>query len=131
MRIPLKVIRFLLLASLLGVSCTPRASLGPVYIFSEKDLPIDIEVGIFYFSPNHFVILHNLSHVTLCLRNTSETWHNFTLTDQENRVIASKDLNPHESLTIRLDSLTSSNYFFYCNRFLHRSQGMKGMLMID
>ncbi|OGP57532.1 MAG: hypothetical protein A2162_12205 [Deltaproteobacteria bacterium RBG_13_52_11b] len=120
-----------LLAVMVTAGCTPTRSLGPVYIFPRGDQPAAIEVKVFSFDPNHLVILHDYAPASIRLSNTNDTWHNFTLTDPQEKVILSKNVIPKESITIRLDSLNPGNYVFYCNRFLHRLQGMEGMLMID
>ena len=127
----LKLSVFLALAGMFFTSCADRVSLGPAHLISRSNQPATIELRTYSFNPNHVVILHTVSPRILRLTNTADTWHNFTLVDPEDKVILSRNLDPRESIMIRLDSLPSANYLFYCNRFLHRYRGMEGMLMID
>ena len=120
-----------ILGMILLVNCGPRSTLGPAHLFYPEMRPIKIELRSFSFEPNHFVILQNHSPFTLRLTNTADTLHNFTLLDPWKRVILEKDLIANESLTFTVGPLSSGNYLFYCNRFLHRHKGMEGMLMVE
>ena len=122
---------FVLLAVMVTAGCVSSRSLGPAHIFSGSDQPISIEMRNLSFSPNHLVILHDNAPASIPLTNMNDTWHNFTLTDPQEKVILSKNVMTKEFLKIGLESLKPGNYVFYCNRFLHRLQGMEGMLMID
>jgi plastocyanin len=120
-----------ILAMILLVNCGPRSGLGPALLIYPEMRPIKIELRSFSFEPNHFVILQNHSPFTLRLTNTADTLHNFTLLDPRRSVILEKDLIANESITFAVGPLSSGNYLFYCNRFLHRHKGMKGMLMVE
>ncbi len=112
-------------------SCAHNVSLGSAYVISNHAQPAVIELKNYSFNPNHVVILDTVSHRILRLTNAADRRHNFTLVDPRAQAVLSKTLDPSESITISVDSLTSGNYRFYCNRFLHRYRGMEGMLMID
>jgi len=119
---------FLTMLMLLG--CAPRVVLGPVYLYPKVE-PIEIELRSFSFHPNHFAILKNSSPFTFRLKNTDKIKHNFTLIDSQKNVLVSIDVMPNNPTTVTIESIRSGIYTFYCNRFLHRRQGMQGMLMVD
>jgi len=112
-------------------SCAPRITLGPAYLIYSENRPIEIELRSFSFHPDHIAILKNKSPFTFRLKNTARIRHNLTLIDSHKNILINVDVMPNESITVTIDSLDSSNYTFYCNRFLHRFLGMEGMLMVD
>ena len=127
----MKLYRLLVVLGVLSLAhCAPRTALGPVYLAYPEIRPIHIELKSYSFHPNHIAVLVNKSPFTLRLTNTADRKHNFTLIDQQKKVVVSKDLMPKESVTITIESLKAGNYMFYCNRFLHRRGGMGGMLMV-
>ena len=128
---PFKLTVFVILAGMFLACGTHRSPLGPAHLFSRGDQPIEIEAKSYSFSPNHLVVLPSASPRILRLTNSSDTWHNFTLVDPQGKTVLTRNLDPKESVTISADFLTSGNYVFYCDQFLHRYRGMEGMLMID
>ncbi len=120
-----------LMTMLILSNCAPRVIPGPVYLYPKVE-PIETELRSFSFYPNHIAALRTeFSHsVFFRLNNSASIKHNFTLTDDQEHVLMSVDIMPHESQTVNVESLESGNYRFYCNRFLHRRQGMEGMLMV-
>jgi plastocyanin len=116
---------------ILLVNCGPRSALGPAHLIYPEIRPIEIELRSFSFEPNHMLVLQNQAPFTFRLTNTADTLHNFTLIDPRRNVILKKDLIPSESITFTVEPVSSGNYLFYCNRFLHRHKGMEGMLMVE
>ena len=103
---------------------------GPIYLAYPENRPIDIELRNFLFNPNHIAVLQNQSPLTLRLTNTADISHNFTLENNPKNILLSVDLSSKESDTVSIKTLHPGNYTFYCNKFLHRSGGMEGMLMV-
>jgi plastocyanin len=103
---------------------------GPVYLAYPENRPIEIELRNFSFYPNHIAVFQNDSPLAFGLINTADAAHNFTLIDNHKNILLSVDLGPQESDTVTVKSLDLGNYTFYCNKFLHRSGGMEGMLMV-
>jgi len=125
------ILLFVSLTVLILSGCVPKASLGPVFLYSKVE-PIHIELRSFSFYPDHIAILkHSSSSFTFRLKHTDEINHNFTLINSRKNVLMNVDLMPNESTTVTIESLDSGFYTFYCNRFLHRFLGMEGMLMVD
>ena len=127
----MRCIFLVLMTTLILATCGPRPALGPAFLIYPEVRPIKIELRSFSFEPNHFVILQDHSPFAFRLTNTADTLHNFTLLDPQKNIILKKDLTPHESITFTTEPLSPGNYLFYCNRFLHRHKGMKGMLMVE
>jgi len=122
---------FLIMATVILWNCAPRVTLGPAHLIYPEIRPIEIELRSFSFQPNHIAILKNQSPLTFRLTNTANLQHNFSLIDSQKNVIARRDMNPKESITLDIESLDPGNYVFYCNRCFHRFLGMEGMLMVD
>jgi uncharacterized cupredoxin-like copper-binding protein len=120
-----------LMAMLILSNCTPRVIPGPVYFYPKVE-PIEIELRSFSFYPNHIALLKTESSLpfTFRLNNSAQIKHNFTLIDSHKKILINVDLMPNESTTVNINPLESGNYRFYCDRFLHRSAGMEGMLMV-
>jgi plastocyanin len=126
---PAKGLAFLLLLiGLFLAGCTPRANLGPTYIFHRGE-PIEMELKNFSFTPNHLVVRGNQSFVILLLKNSDDIPHNFTLMSTDRNIILSQDVKPKESSTVTIGFPNPENYTVYCA--LHHHRGMEGMLMID
>ncbi len=121
----------LLITGLLLSNCAPRVIPGPVYLYPKVE-PIEIELRSFSFYPNHIALLkgESLSPFSFRLNNTASIKHNFTLMDDRKNKLISVDVMPHKSRTVDFNSLGSGNHRFYCNRFLHRTKGLEGMLMV-
>jgi uncharacterized cupredoxin-like copper-binding protein len=103
---------------------------APVYLAYPENWPIEIELRNFSFYPNHIAVFQNNSPLAFRLTNTADIRHNFTLENNPKNILLSVDLSPKESETVSIKSLHPGNYTFYCNKFLHRSGGMEGMLMV-
>jgi plastocyanin len=116
-------ITFFLLLTVFLASCAPRTHQVPIYIFYQCE-PIEIEMEIFSFKPNHLAVLKNQSPIILHLRNTDDILHNFTLRAPDRNTILSQDLKSKESATANIGLPDSGNYVFYC--FLHRHRRMVG-----
>jgi uncharacterized cupredoxin-like copper-binding protein len=127
----MRIFVIILMAMLILPNCAPRVIPGPVYLYPKVE-PVDIELKSFSFYPNHIAILKNQSPspFTLRLNNSAQIKHNFTLTDNQKKILINVDLMPNESTIVTIKSLEPGNYTFYCNRFLHRSGGMEGMFMV-
>ncbi len=125
------IVVIILMATLIFSNCAPRVIPGPVYFYPKIE-PIEIELRNFSFYPNHIAILkaESASPFTFRLNNSAQIMHNFTLMDDRKNILISVDLIPNESTTINVNSFEPGHYRFYCNRFLHRRQGMEGMLMV-
>lgn len=121
----------LLITGLLLSNCAPRVIPGPVYLYPKVE-PIEIELRSYSFYPNHITLLkgESISPLTFRLNNAASIKHNFTLLDDRKNRLISVDVRPNESTTVNINSLAAGNYRFYCNRFLHRTKGMEGMLML-
>jgi uncharacterized cupredoxin-like copper-binding protein len=124
------IVVLILTALLILSNCAPRVIPGPVYFYPKVE-PIDIELSSFSFYPDHIAILKDQSPFTFHLKNTAQIKHNFTLINSRKNILINTDLMPNEYTTITIVPLEPGNYTFYCNRFLHRSGGMEGMLMVD
>ena len=127
----MRIVMIILIAMLILSNCAPRVIPGPVYLYPKVE-PVDIELKSFSFQPNHIAILKNQSSspFTFRLNNSAPIRHSFTLTDSRNEILINVDLMPNESTIVTIEPLEIGNYTFYCNRFLHRSAGMEGMLMV-
>ena len=127
----MRIIIIILMAMLILSNCAPWVIPGPVYLYPKVE-PIEIELRSFSFYPNHIAILKAETPFpfTFRLNNTASIKHNFTLIDDQKNILVSVDVMPNESTTVNISRLESGNYTFYCNRFLHRRQGMEGMLMV-
>jgi len=81
----------------------------------------EVELDSFYFDPT--VIKGKPgAKVTLDLKNTSSTEHNFTIDSQH----VDKDLQPGKSATVTVTIPSSGQVSFYCK--YHKSMGMAGAL---
>lgn len=129
MKMPIVVI--ILMATLILSNCTPRVIPGPAYLYPKVE-PIEIELRNFSFYPNHIAILksESVSPFMFRLNNSAQIKHNFTLMDARKNILINVDVMPNESTTININPLEPGHHAFYCNRFLHRSAGMEGMLMV-
>jgi plastocyanin len=126
----MRTVGLIVIGVLILSGCTPKAALGPVFLYPKVE-PIQIELRNFSFQPNHIAILKDSSPpFTFRLKNTDTIKHNFTLVDSHKNVLISVDVTPSKSTAVTIESLDPGNYTFYCNRFLHRCQGMQGMLMV-
>ena len=82
---------------------------------------IELEADNFYFEPS--VIRGTPGEkVTVTLKNSSGTEHNFTVKDQHVDV----DIDAHESKTATITIPSSGSVSFYCE--YHRSSGMAGLV---
>ncbi len=127
----MRTLIIILMAMLILSNCAPRVIRGPVYFYPKVE-PIEIELRSFSFYPNHIAILKAGPPFpfTFRLNNSAQINHNFTLIDSHKKILINVDLIPNESTTVNINPLESGNYRFYCNRFLHQSAGMEGMLMV-
>jgi len=119
------------MAMLILSNCAPRVIPGPVYFYPKVER-IEIELRNFSFYPNHIAILKAETPIsfTFRLNNSAQIKHNFTLMDDQKNILISVDVMPNESRTVNINPLEPGHYRFYCNRFLHRRQGMEGMFMV-
>ena len=82
---------------------------------------VDVEADNYYFEPS--VIRGTPGQkVSLALKNSSGTEHNFTIKDQHVDV----DLDAHESKTVTVTIPSSGLVSFYCE--YHKSHGMAGVI---
>ena len=125
----MRIVVIILMAMLILSNCGPRIIPCPVYLYPKVE-PIESELRSFSFEPNRIAILKNGTPFTFRLKNTAQIKHNFTLIDTQKNILINVDLMPNESTIVTIESLEIGNYTFYCNRFLHRSGRMEGMLMV-
>jgi uncharacterized cupredoxin-like copper-binding protein len=105
-------------------SPTSEASPSASSMASASGATIDLfEFG---FKPNAVTIPAN-TPVTLTLKNTGTTIHNFNI-DQLN--VQSPDINPGQSVTVTINA-PAGTYQFYCNIPGHKEAGMVGTLTVQ
>jgi plastocyanin len=82
---------------------------------------LDVEADNFYFEPT---VLKGTpgQHLTLTIKNSTGTEHNFTLSSQN----VSKDLDANKAETVSLTFPSSGTVSFFC--VYHKNKGMAGGL---
>ncbi len=117
------------LLGLLSLTLAVAACAGPQKMLAVPsgtgEKVIQMQASSFEFDPN-VIQAHQGDHLTLVIRNTAGTAHNFTLKNPAGEVLVSKDLPAKETVRVEVDLARAGDYPFYCDRPLHADFGMKG-----
>jgi uncharacterized cupredoxin-like copper-binding protein len=85
------------------------------------------------FQPNALTIPAN-TDVTITLKNTGVTMHNFSVTDHNNPNVKNLGINvnvqPGQTQTVTVNA-PAGDYYFYCNVPGHEEAGMHGTLTVQ
>ncbi len=117
------------LLGLLSLTLAVAACAGPQKMVAVPsgtgEKVIRMKASSFEFDPN-VIQAHQGNRLTLVIRNTAGTTHNFTLKNPPGEVVVSKDLPAKETVRLEVDLARAGEYPFYCNKPLHAAFGMKG-----
>ena len=69
--------------------------------------------------------------LVLAIENIAGRSHNFTLKDPAGVVLVSEDLSGHQTLRVVVPLTQSGEYFYYCDKPLHATFGMKGHVVVE
>jgi uncharacterized cupredoxin-like copper-binding protein len=84
------------------------------------------------FKPSEFTIPAN-QDVTVTLKNTGATMHNFSITDHNNPNVKnlniSVNVNPGETKTVTINA-PAGDYYYFCDVPGHEAAGMHGVMHV-
>jgi len=115
---------------------TPAEPEGPVAATVGKDgvQRLDIEVGSYYFKPNHIIVKVDVPVELTLTKEAGITPHDFTIDAADAGMEIKKNLGS-KPVIVRFTPTKTGNYIFYCSkRFLffasHRERGMEGTIEV-
>jgi len=110
-----------------AASGTPAATASPAAGCGPTVTMLDIA-----FKPTEFTIAAN-TNVTVTLKNTGATKHNFSITDHNNSGVKnlniSVDAQPGETKTVTVNA-PAGDYYYFCNVPGHEAAGMHGVMHV-
>ena len=107
------------------------ASLQPQVALSEKagEKVVELKAESFKFEPNNIKAFEG-DAVLFRIENSSDSTHNFTITNPQQQLIKSVALPAKETVEIKVSFSEPGIYEFYCDKPLHSSFGMKGQVEV-
>lgn len=107
------------------------AGLQPQVALSEKEGEkiVELKADSFKFDPNNIKAFEG-DIVLFRIENSSDSAHNFTITNPQQQVINSIALPARKTVDIKISFATPGVYEFYCDKPFHSSFGMKGQVEV-
>ena len=107
------------------------ASLQPQVALSEKagEKVVELKAESFKFEPNNIKAFEG-DAVLFRIENSSDSTHNFTITNPQQQTINSVALPAKKTVDIKVSFSEPGIYEFYCDKPLHSSFGMKGQVEV-
>lgn len=107
---------------------------APTTSYTVKDGPgeqqLAIEASSFAFTPNRITATAG-SPLLLSVKNTAGMDHNLTIEAADASVLLDLELPAGATVTARLRIDQAGEYRIYCNRPMHPTLGMTGLLLIE
>ena len=120
-----------LLVALLSAACSGEGEAGPVAAEGDSTAPATFEVSLteFAISPP---MIHAPAGQALSFTVTNDVTapHTFAV-DTENGVEQTPQIQPGDTITLEVPTLTAGNYKTYCTIPGHEGAGMVGSLMVQ
>jgi plastocyanin len=113
---------------LLLAGCT---TLQPQVALSGKETEkvVELKAESFKFLPNNIKAFEG-DTILFHIENSSDSSHNFTITNPKQQTINSVALPAKKTVDIKVSFTEPGVYEFYCDRPLHSSFGMKGRVEV-
>lgn len=107
------------------------ASLQPQVTSSEKENKqvVELKAESFKFVPNNIRAFEG-DTILFRIENSSDSAHNFTVTNPQQQVLKSVDLPAQKAVDIDVSFEGPGIYEFYCDKPLHSLFGMKGQVEV-
>ena len=107
------------------------ASLQPQVALSEKagEKVVELKAESFKFEPNNIKAFEG-DAVLFRIENSSDSAHNFTITNPQQQTIKSVALPAKKTVDVKVSFSEPGIYEFYCDKPLHSSFGMKGQVEV-
>ena len=107
------------------------ASLQPQVVLSDKESEkvVEMKAGSFKFEPNNIRAFQG-DTVLFRIENSSDSTHNFTITNPQQQILKSVALPAKKAVDINVSFAEPGVYEFYCDKPLHSSFGMKGQVEV-
>lgn len=109
------------------VGCGTAQRQQPIAVEKGKG-EVQMEARDFAFEPS--VIKLSGDTLTLKINNVTGTEHNITVKDPQGKVLADRDLPPHQVTMVNLKFPASGIYEVSCDKTFHASLGMKGRIEV-
>ncbi len=125
-----KFFHLMLLA--LGLTLCLSACAGrqkPVVFEGMGPHVVNVNVVDYRFVPDTFQTPQG-STIVFGLHNLSTKDHNFTIKDPDGKTVQDVDVMADKSVEARVLFSRPGTYSFYCNKDLHREQGMTGKVIV-
>ncbi len=115
----------------MGVLLAGCFSLQPQIVLSGKESKkvVGLKAESFKFEPNNIRVFEG-DTVLFRIENSSDSAHNFTITDPQQQVLQSVALPAKKEVDLNVSFEESGVYEFYCDKPLHSSFGMKGRVEV-
>jgi len=106
-------------------------SLQPQVALSEKESEkvVELKAESFKFGPNNIRAFEG-DTILFRIENSSDSAHNFTITNPQHQILKSVALPAKKSVDINVSFGEPGVYEFYCDKPLHSSFGMKGQVEV-
>ena len=110
---------------------TGCASLQPQVALSDKETEkvVELKAESFKFGPNNIRAFEG-DTVLFRIENSSDSTHNFTITNPQQQTINNVVLPARKTVDIKVSFSEPGIYEFYCDKPLHSSFGMKGQVEV-
>ena len=107
------------------------ASLQPQVALTEKETEkvVELKAESFKFGPNNIRAFEG-DTVLFRIGNSSDSAHNFTITNPQRQILKSVALPAKKTAEIKIPFAEPGVYEFYCDKPLHSSFGMKGQVEV-
>jgi|SRR5208282_1574146 len=107
------------------------ASLQPQVDLSEKQSKkvVELKAESFNFEPNNIRAFEG-DTILFRVENSSDSTHNFTITNPQQQILKSVDLPAKKAVDINVSFAEPGVYEFYCDKPLHSFFGMKGQVEV-
>lgn len=89
---------------------------------------VAVEASNFRFQPNEIVAHPGV--LVLEVRNIASVDHNLTVEDQSGRRLIEQELTSGHTVSVALNLSEPGEYGFYCDKPLHATFGMKGIIVV-
>ncbi len=108
---------------------TGCSSLQPQVALSEKESQkiVELKAESFKFEPNNVKAFEG-DTVLFRIENSSDSAHNFTITNPQQQILKSIALPAKNTIDISVSFAKPGVYEFYCDKPFHSSFGMKGQI---
>jgi plastocyanin len=119
---------FVIAAFGLALVVSACARLQKPVVIEDGHNVFQMTAGDFKFEPNNITTKAGDS-ITFRIQNTSDSTHNFTLTDPEGNSMQNVDIPPKQSIKVTATFSKPGIYKFHCNKPGHSALGMTGQVV--